>query len=43
MTLCESITNNQLDFKFVPILNKIEEHLIVPCIAFTQIFQLKEY
>jgi hypothetical protein len=43
MTLREHITNSHLNFKFVPILNKIEEHLIVPCIAFTQIFQLKEY
>jgi hypothetical protein len=41
MTLREHITNNRSNFKFVPILNKIEEHLITPCFAFTQIFQLK--
>jgi len=35
MTLCEHITNNQLNFKFVLILNKIEEHLIAPRLAFT--------
>jgi hypothetical protein len=43
MTLCEHITNNQSNLKFVPILNKIEEHLITPHLAFTQIFQLKGY
>jgi hypothetical protein len=41
MTLCEHITNNQLNFKFVLILNKIEGCLIAPCLAFTQIFKLK--
>ncbi len=43
MTLREHITNNQSNFKFVPILNKIEERLITPCFAFTQIFQLKRF
>jgi hypothetical protein len=43
MTLCEHITNNQLNLKFVPILNKIEERLIAPHFAFAQIFQLKRY
>jgi hypothetical protein len=43
MTLCEHITNNQSNFKFVPILNKIEEHIIAPCLAFAWIFQLKGY
>jgi hypothetical protein len=43
MTLREHITNNQSKFKFVPILSKIEEHLITPCFAFAQIFQLKRY
>jgi hypothetical protein len=38
-----NITNNQSNFKFVPILNKIEECLIAPCLAFVQIFQLKGY
>jgi hypothetical protein len=37
MTLGEHITNNQSNFKFVPILNKIKECLIAPCFAFTQI------
>jgi len=43
MTLHEHIINNQSNFKFVPILSKIEEHLIVPHLAFAQIFQLKGY
>jgi hypothetical protein len=43
MTLHEHITNNQSNFKFVPILNKIEECLIAPRLAFAQIFQLKGY
>jgi hypothetical protein len=43
MTLCEFITNNQSNFKFVPTLNKIEKCLIPPCFAFTQISQLKGY
>ncbi len=43
MTLCEHITNNQSNFKFVPILNKTEEHIIAPCLAFARIFQLKGY
>jgi hypothetical protein len=43
MTLCEHITNNQSNFKFVSILNKIEKSLIAPCLAFTQIFQLGQY
>jgi hypothetical protein len=40
MALCEHITNNQLNFKLVSILNKIEEHFII-CIGFAQIFQPK--
>jgi hypothetical protein len=43
MTLHEHITNNQSNFRFVPILNKIEECLIAPRLAFAQIFQLKGY
>jgi hypothetical protein len=43
MTLCEHIINNQSNFKFVPILNKIKERLITPCFAFAQIFQVKWY
>jgi hypothetical protein len=43
MILREHITNNQLNFKFVPILHKIEEHLIALHLAFAQIFQLKGY
>jgi hypothetical protein len=43
MTLREHITNNQSNLKFVPIFNKIEEHLIAPHVAFAQIFQLKGY
>jgi hypothetical protein len=43
MTLCEHITNNQSNFKFVSILNKIKEGLIAPHLAFTQIFVLKGY
>jgi hypothetical protein len=35
MTLCEHITNNQLNFKFVSFDS--------PRLAFTQIFQLKGY
>jgi hypothetical protein len=34
MILCEHITNNQLSFNFVSLSNKIEEHLIAPCLAF---------
>jgi len=41
MILPEHITNDQSNFKFFPILNKIEEHFITPCFAFMQIFQLK--
>jgi hypothetical protein len=43
MTLHEHITNNQSNFKFVPILNKIEECLIAPHLTFMQLFQLKGY
>jgi hypothetical protein len=43
MNLREHITNSQSNFKFVPILNKIEECLIAPLFAFIQIFQLKGY
>jgi hypothetical protein len=43
MTLYQHITNNQLNFKFVLILNKIKECLITPHLAFAQIFQLKGY
>ncbi len=43
LTLCEHITNNQLNFKFVPILNKIEERLTAPHLAFAQVFQLQGY
>jgi len=43
MTVCEHIINNQLNFKFVSILNRIEECLIAPRLAFTQILQLKRY
>jgi hypothetical protein len=43
MVLCEHVTNNELSFKFVLILNKVEECLIAPCFAFTKIFQLKRY
>jgi hypothetical protein len=34
MILCEHITNNELSFKFASLLNKIEEHLIPPHLAF---------
>jgi hypothetical protein len=43
MTLCEHITNNQLNLKIFKILNKIEERLIAPRLTFTKIFQLKGY
>ncbi len=43
MILHEHITNNQLNFKFVLILHKFEEHLIALHLAFAQIFQLKGY
>jgi hypothetical protein len=39
----EHITNNQLNFKFVSILNKIKKCLITPHLAFTQIFQLQRH
>jgi hypothetical protein len=34
MNLCKHITNNQSNFKFAPILNKIEEHITTPRLAF---------
>ncbi len=37
------IISNQLNFKFVSILNKIKFFLITPHLAFTQIFQLQTY
>jgi hypothetical protein len=43
LDLCNHITNNNIDVKFVLMLNKIEERLITPCLAFMQIFQLKGY
>jgi hypothetical protein len=43
MTLHEHITYHQLNFKFVSILNKIEEHLIASHLAFVQILQRKGY
>jgi hypothetical protein len=41
MALSEHITNNQLNFKLVSILNKIEEHFIILCLGFAQVFQPK--
>ncbi len=38
-----TLQNNRWNFKFISILNKIEEHLIAPHVALTQIFQLKGY
>jgi len=38
-----TLQNNQLNFKFISTLNKIEECFIAPHLAFTQIFQLKGY
>jgi hypothetical protein len=38
-----TLQNNRLNFKFISILNKFEECLIAPHLAFTQIFQLKGY
>jgi len=37
------IKSISLCFKFVPILNQIEEHIIIPHLAFAWIFQLKGY
>jgi hypothetical protein len=43
LVLQNHIITTKLDMKFLLMLNKIEEILIAPCLAFAQIFQLQGY
>ncbi len=43
LDLHNRITNNNVDVKFVLMLNKIEEWLITLCLESMQIFQLRGY
>ncbi len=43
LDLRNHIANDNVDVNFFLMLNKIEERLITPCLAFMQIFQLKGY
>jgi len=43
LDLHNHIANDNVDVNFFLMLNKIEERLITPCLAFMQIFQLKGY
>jgi hypothetical protein len=43
LDLRNHIANDNVDVNCFLMLNKIEERLITPCLAFMQIFQLKGY